>query len=177
MTASCTASPVTSTPSASKSLHTDGPLVGIETERSIICSPAYQAEGLSWGFHYVLNESDKPLTLESLRLNRPNGLLLQGAYVLPMSGDTTMGLTKRFPPAKVAEAYIGTPWSRAVSIEGASLVPGDKYNLVAHIKLTGKAGSVASFDSLTVTYNWGGERYESTSALRTAFARSSRCPR
>lgn len=165
VTAACTAAPDS---------QDQGPLDGVETVEGTTCSPTRGAEAVSFGLHYLVNESDSALELESLTLSGTRELELEGAYVLPMPGNTTMGQVNEFPPLKLARELINTPWREAVPVEGARLAPREKYNLVVHIVPT---GDIASFDSMTMAYTWEGQRYESTSSLLTLFPRGRRCPR
>jgi len=105
-----------------------------------VCTSTAQGEDILLG--EVLTPLTEEITIESVTLVEASGVTIDGAYILPITGDV-IG-TSVFPPSA------NTSWADKEPAEGATLSADVPVNLVLHITRDSKDS--ASLESITIEY-------------------------
>ena len=138
----------------------DGPLGRVDDPGRVTVCADHEA-GTVWavGGHYVTNDSDGPVTIESVDLARASGVEVVGARV-SLDGQVDLGMARDWPtgPSEGPESTTATDLRRTTEAVGAVIEPDPALAVPVLVGL--RMDRAARADGLTLTYRDGmGRRY------------------
>ena len=133
----------------------DGPLSFGEGEGSICLERSAGAGEYTFGNEVLSVEAGARVRITRVALEGAEGVDLRESYVVPIAGQTLVGLAPGWPPAEASS------WPPLAKAEGSSVASSDgDTNLVLRLELT---VAEARFASVSIDYQADGQKYRAQS--------------
>jgi hypothetical protein len=134
-----------------------GPLGG-QGSSGISCASTNGPGGVvSYGIEFA-NSSASPVVIDKVSLADPRALRMLAAYVVPVTGDSIIGIVQGHPPGKLMPS--DEHWSQRQRADGARIKHSrgqDVINLIAVLKPTRNPGWARGIN--IYYHSSGGQRY------------------
>jgi hypothetical protein len=130
-----------------------------------LCAPVASDGSITVGIETLVNSSNEPVVIDSLRMVEPSGMSIIESRIVTFPGGqdrgaTLVGVVSGYPPEETED------WSRSVPAAGAEIPPAemtnDVFNLVLGL-LMGPDVDKATASAIEVAYTVG----EATHGYRT----------